>query len=183
VNVRLILLISQLSGILYPKMPPKKTTKKSPITTPIDTSKLSDEGATIVTTIIGYFEDLLTKKDREISQLKSTCISLEERVTRLEQGQDVAAAREGRENLILSGGIPNYSNGENTKKVLCNVLKNKINVGIREEDIAVAYRIGPKPDDEDTDKRSILFKLARTQGKYEIFNACKRNKHVCVESR
>lgn len=52
---------------------------------PIDTSKLTDEGAMIVNCIVDYFEALLREKNEIIEEMESCVERLNRRVEKLEE--------------------------------------------------------------------------------------------------
>jgi len=129
-----------------------------------------------VTVIVEYFEGLLNKKDAEINNLKSRCDIMNKRICKLEEEVDASSARNARDTLILSGDIPAATTDENCKKIVCDVLRDKISSNLQPSDIQYARRIGAATGDANLDKRSLLFKLSNPSGKYEVFRACKEHK-------
>jgi len=156
-------------------MPPKRSTKKSVPKGTIDTSDLSDEGSKIVSAIVDYFEDLLEKKEAEITKLKSLCNQLDERVMRLEEQIDDGLARESKDVLIISGNVPQATEDEDCKEVILELLSRKLQHRTKPNDILYARRIGTVPD-RNSDVRSILFKLANFSDKSAVLKACRKCK-------
>ena len=146
----------------------------------IDTSSLTKEGkqiaAVIINHIASYFDSVLKGKDAEIEKLTEKMCALEDKVEKLEDALDAAAASERRDNLIVSGNVPPHSVGENTKQVLISLLQNKLNLNVDSSDISIVHRVGVKSKTQGPDKRNILIKLCRHDLKGDILSACKQMK-------
>lgn len=146
----------------------------------VDTSSLSAEGkkiaAVIISSLSSYFETIIKGRDKEIDELRSTVQALEERVTKLGEEVDNADAYERRDMLTISGEVPAFTTGENTKNVVGALFEDKLRLKLQHSDISVAHRLGAKPKQQGPDKRPIIVKLCRRDLKQEILYACRQQK-------
>ena len=106
----------------------------------------------------------------ENSKLKQTIVTLENRIESLE-------SHNRRNNVILSGlslrNVP--SEGDCTYAVV-DLFKNSLKYVLRVNDVVSSYRLGPKPGNQATDRRSVMLKLRETATKSDILSACKTAK-------
>ena len=100
-------------------------------------------------------------KDEKLSELEERTASLERKVQRLESEMDSTNADERKDTLVMSGSIPEFSIGENSKALVRDILRDKARHNVDIHDLSVAHRIGQKQKNKAADKRSLIFKLCR----------------------
>ena len=121
--------------------------------------------------------DQLEKALSKVHALENENSSLRDLVHRLEERIDDTDAYERRDCVVFNGdALPVAENGENTASVAANLIKNKLRIRIKEEDISTAHRIGKKPVNQIPDRRKIIIKLCRRDLKKDILFACKELK-------
>ena len=149
-------------------------------TTEIESAELSQEGKqianVIISNIVNYFEGILKKRDEQLTSLSKQINTLQDRVVTLEEKLDSESSYERRDALIISGEVPAVEEGEDCKKIVCEILKQHIRVNLQPTDISISHRIGMKPKKQEPDKRNIIFKLCRRDLKPDILNACREFK-------
>ena len=147
---------------------------------PID-ENLSNDGKIIISImnkrfseIQKEFSQLLICKNEEIDRLKTLVHNLAQKVDKLEDSMDDEDAYVRRDTIILSGSaVPEVQNGEICSNVVCDLVKDKLHLQVRDGDISTAHRLGKKPTTQGPDKRSIVAKLCRRDLKNEILHAKK----------
>lgn len=98
-------------------------------------------------------------------------------VNRLEEKIDDNDAYERRDCVIFNGdALPIAENGENTALVATELIKNKLKINVKPEEISTAHRMGKKPANQTPDRRKIIIKLCRRDLKKDILFACKNIK-------
>lgn len=119
--------------------------------------------------------DSLESKDRIIKQLSEKCDSMEKKMTSLESHVDELEQYGRRECLIFSGRnvIPAETEGEDTTKIICDVVKDKLKLIIKASDISVSHRLGKVNEDKN---RPIIVKLVNRSLKYDLIGACARHR-------
>ena len=123
------------------------------------------------------FREFLQEKDKEITALKEEVTKLKTTVSKLEEKLDDADAYERRDTLIFSGpGIPAAQIGENSPQIICDLIKNKLNLSINRSDLSTAHRVGKKAANQQPDRRKLIAKLCRRDLKVDVLNACKQLK-------
>ena len=123
------------------------------------------------------FRERLEEKEKEITSLKEEVTKLKRTVSTLEEKLDDAEAYQRRDTLIFSGpGMPAGVIGENSPQIICDVLRNKLNLNVNRSDLSTAHRVGRKPVNQQPDRRSVIAKLCRRDLKVDILNACKQLK-------
>ena len=121
------------------------------------------------------FHSLLALKSEEIIKLSDEVLSLRNKVSNLENTLDEEDAYIRRETLIFSGtALPIATGGEICSNIVHQLVRDKLQIQLREGDISVAHRLGKKPSTQGPDTRSIIVKLCRSDTKREILMA-KRN--------
>ena len=129
---------------------------------------LSDESQTlvkIITVIVtskfksemdGLKSELATK-DKKISELQQEITGLKVKIEDLENTVDGVDQYERRDTIIFSGPLlPEESQQENATTLITGIVKDHLKINIREEDINVAHRLGPKSSQR---KRPLIVKL------------------------
>lgn len=142
---------------------------------------LSDESQTlvkIITVIItskfksemdGLKSELATK-DKKISELQQEITGLKVKIEDLENTVDSVDQYERRDTIIFSGPLlPEESPQENATTLITSIVKDHLKINIREEDINVAHRLGPKSSQR---KRPLIVKLHNRTLKYDLMGAC-----------
>ena len=152
-----------------------------------DLNLSSKDGKSIVPAVIGIFRnlqtyldtmkteflDLLTAQNTEISGLKSSVDSLQKRVLQLEDRIEDNESYERRDTLIVSGNkVPVKQSTENTTEVICNVLKNNLNIVVNPQEISVSHRLNTKK----TERAPIIVKFCRRNVKSDVLTSARRNK-------
>ena len=159
-----------------PPGPPLETHTSTPPSDILDlitaeTASISEEGKTIVNTIIKAMQLINNQKDEKIEQLQSHVSQLENRITELENQVDEVNQYERRDTIIVSGpDLPKEEQNENSVDVVVRSIREKLHININNSDINVAHRLGAKKSQNDT--RPIIVKLQSRQTKYTIMNAC-----------
>ena len=122
------------------------------------------------------FLELLTSKNVEIENLGNQVLTLKKKVSHLENTLDEEDAYIRRDAVILSGtALPDVSAGEICSNIVCDILKDKLHINVRGNDISVAHRLGKKPTTQGPDKRNIIVKLCRSELKREILTGKRNN--------
>jgi len=160
---------SQLSSILH--LLPAKLPENTPI---VDTSHLNEESKLLFDCIIKYFDAKLSIQQQELLDTRKEVQELRDKVEKLEGLIDDNDAYERRDTLVMSGDIPSSTAGENCKEIIIDQLKQKLNINVAATDISVAHRLGSKPNTQQQDKRSLIFKLCRRDIKSDILDSCRR---------
>ena len=150
----------------------------------LNLNNLSQDGKIIVAAITAQldlfraeFLNKLNEKDKEIDNLKIEVNTLKVRLANMEEKIDDADAYERRDTLIFSGdAVPQVKTGENCRDIVCNLVKDKLNLQIASTDISTSHRLGKKPEDQRVDKRHIIVKLCRRDLKRDLISACKQLK-------
>ena len=119
------------------------------------------------------FSEMLASKTEEITELRSEVQLLKKKVSILEEHVDGANAYGRRDCIIISGGIPAETQGENCVELVRNVFKEKLRLEIATSDISTAHRLGKRSQASDH-KPSIIIKLCRRDIKRDIFSASKQ---------
>ena len=125
------------------------------------------------------FSGLLSVQSEKITLLESEVSSLKKSVLKLEEKIDEFECSERRDTLIISGKkLPTFQPGENIVETLPDFLKNSMNTIISPSDISSAHRIGPKPKNQQPDKRSIAVKFCKREVKKDLLVSARRVKPV-----
>lgn len=123
------------------------------------------------------FLEQLHTKNNQIEGLVKEVEMLRGRVGKLEERVEDAEAYERRDTLVMSGkSVPPVVAGENCVSLVCNMMKNTINLNVLPSDISTAHRVGTRPNNQQVDNRSIIIKLCRRDIKRDILNACRQFK-------
>lgn len=145
-----------------------------------DIKNISEEGKTIVSTIIKAFQLFLAQKDTKIEELNSEVTVLKETVSLLENQLDDINQYERRDTLIIGGpALPQEQPQENSAELICRTIKDNLHLNISPSDINIAHRIGTK--NTQNSKRPVIVKLHSREKKSEIMQACitvKPNLHI-----
>ena len=144
-------------------------------------SPLKESGTTLIrkveeriAAVMEEFEKRLAAKDSRITTMKEEIATLRKKVLDLEEKIDDNEAYERRGTVIFSGtDIPTAQEAEVTVKVMTTLVKDKIGIVMKKDDISVAHRLGPKRNTQGLDKRSIVVKLCRRDTKLDLMKACK----------
>ena len=126
-------------------------------------------------------KDTLESKERLIKQLSEKCDNLESKVSSLESQVDELSQYGRRDTIILSGKetIPAETTGEDTTKIVCQVIKSELKLNIESKDISVSHRLG-RPNTtagsssslSSPPNRPIIVKLVNRSFKYDLISAC-----------
>ena len=120
------------------------------------------------------FEEMLAERDKKINLLEKEIAIVKKTMSNFEEKCDEAESSERRNDLILSGqDIPATKVGENCVQVASVIFKEKLNIVTDPKNIIQASRIGRKPINQTTDKRSILVKLGNNDLKVDVLKSCK----------
>jgi len=130
-----------------------------------------------VAKLLSEFKLQLESKDKRIATLEQEVCTLKRNVTSLENKMEDTEAYERRDTVIVSGSeVPVVTDGEDTSKVFCTLIKNKVKLMFKPTDISVAHRLGKKPSTQAPDRRSIIVKLCRRELKNDLLQACRATK-------
>ena len=75
--------------------------------------------------------------------------------------------------VVSRSDLPAAVDRESSIQVVCDALKTRLNLDLRQCDISVANRICTRPSAATPDKRNIIVKLCRRETKRHIFEACR----------
>lgn len=136
-----------------------------------DTVTISEEGKTIVNTIVKAVQIIINQKDETIKKLQNHVTQLENRVIQLEDQVDEVNQYERRDTIIISGpNLPKEEQNENTVDKIIRSIRDNLHIHIEHKDINVAHRLGSR--NTQNTNRPIIVKLHSRQQKHEIMNAC-----------
>ena len=123
-----------------------------------------------LSTLTATVSDLQSSVDNKDKELKK----MRDRLNVLEDQVDSNSAYERRDCLIVSGGVPEVTEGENCSKIITQLIREKLRIQMKPDDITSAHRIGRKPINQASDRRSIIIKLCRRDMKKDILAACRQ---------
>ena len=128
-------------------------------------------------TLIASLKEDCSSKDAKITEVVNKNKLLMERIDTLEEKLDNEDAYVRRESLIFSGDAV-YANHQeqDCTKIVQNLLREKMNVVIKKEDISVSHRLGPKLASQVQDKRNIVARFCRRDLKREVLLTCRSQK-------
>ena len=127
--------------------------------------------------LISKLKEDCTAKDTKIINLENKNKVLVERVDNLEEKLDNEDAYVRRESLIFSGDSVYASHQEaDCIGIVQKLLREKLRIQIKKEDVSVSHRLGPKPASQTQDKRNIVARFCRRDLKREILLACRSQK-------
>ncbi|KAK3892402.1 hypothetical protein Pcinc_003772 [Petrolisthes cinctipes] len=110
-----------------------------------DISTLSGESKVMVNTSIKAVQLIMDRKDEHINQLKTEVVTLENRVSQLENQIDDVSQYERRDTVIISGpSIPQETNSESAADVVLDTIRETLKINISRNDINVPHRLGSK---------------------------------------
>lgn len=116
----------------------------------------------------------LNSKDEKISNMEQEILNLRKKVDSLQDKLEDTEACERRDCVVLSGSeVPAAIENEKVAKVVSDLVKNKIGVIVKQDDIVSAYRLGKRTDSQAPDGRSILVKFCKKDLKHDLLKACK----------
>lgn len=140
-------------------------------------TSLSKSNKELVLFMAKLFDKNFTKLEQTIKLKDQKIEELEKRIDVLENKIIDFDCSERRDDIILSGpGLPCATDGEHTKTKVCEVLKNKLRITIKPEEIRSAFRLGTKKRTQGDDRRSFMVKLYNHSTKIEIIKACRTMK-------
>ena len=112
----------------------------------------------------------LIKTNEELSALKK-------KVSDIDCNIDDVEAQDRITHVLISGeGTPVYTVGENSTSVALNMVENCLKLKMAPSDIISAERFGPKPQNQQPDKRSLLLKLANRDIKRNLIVTSKKTR-------
>lgn len=142
---------------------------------------LSDESQTLVRIIslivtsklkseMDILKNQLSVKDKKIEELYEEITELKVKIGDIEGSMDNLDQYERRDTIIFTGpALPDESSQENAASLIVNTVKEQIKINLRDEDISVAHRLGPKTSQR---KRPIIVKLINRSLKYGLMGVC-----------
>ena len=140
-----------------------------------NSQNISEEIKEILHVLTSYVENVFTKNEGVITDLKDKVCKLENKVESLESKLDEREQHERKETLILSGQqVPDGKKNEDCKMIISELIKTHTKLILKPEDITLAHRIGPKQDG--SDKRRISFKMRNQELVQTLLKTCKDNK-------
>jgi len=102
-----------------------------------------------------------------LKELGRDNVSLRSRVDDLEAYQRC-------DSVILSGdNIPLSKFGENTSQIICDAVKQNLNLFLQHSKISSAYRLGRPPGVQKPDNRRILVKFYQRDDRKQLLSACR----------
>ena len=135
---------------------------------------LRTEMETSILSLREEFRKEIEVRDRKIEELEQRVSVLKLNTNALEDKIDENEAYERRDAVVISGTeVPAVVEGENPVQLVCGIIKDKVGVVLKPEDVSVAHRLGKKPINQTTDRRSIIAKFCRRDTKHDILKACR----------
>lgn len=132
------------------------------VITEILTTRLSEK--------IDDLQKELAEKNKQIHLMKNDILSLNCRVDDLELQLDNVDQYERRDTVILTGAsLPPETAQENTTNVVTQTVKDQLKINLKESDISVSHRLGPKKQQHN---RPIIVKLVNRSLKHDLVGAC-----------
>ena len=136
------------------------------VITEILTTRLSDK----LSDKLADLQKELTEKDKQIGLMKNDILSLTSRVDDLELHLDNVDQYERRDTVILTGAaLPPETTQENTTNVVTQTVREHLKINLKESDISVSHRLGPKKQHHN---RPIIVKLVNRSHKQDLIGAC-----------
>ena len=131
---------------------------------------LSQEGKTIVSTIVKALTLSIREIDQTIQTVKNKVFSLENQIAQLQDQLDDIDQYERRDTIIISSpALPEEQAMENTTDITVKTIKDNLHINIEHKDINISQRLGPKQQNK---TRPIIAKLVNRSKKSEIMEAC-----------
>ncbi|KAK3885070.1 hypothetical protein Pcinc_010724 [Petrolisthes cinctipes] len=104
----------------------------------------------------------MDRKDEHINQLETEVVTLENRVSQLENQIDDVSQYERRDTVIISGpSFPQETNSESAADVVVDTIRETLKINISRNDINVAHRLGSKT--KQNQKKPMIVKLHSRQ--------------------
>ena len=121
-------------------------------------------------------DDKICALETEVCSLKTDVLQLTTKITTLEDKIDSTEAYERRDTIIISGAIKEFTQGEITRNVAIDTIKEKLGgLIIQPSDISVAHRLQSKNTTAQGSKPpNIYVKLCRRDLKRELIYASKQ---------
>ena len=120
------------------------------------------------------FENKLAEKDCILEQLTSEVSNLKKKIMLMDDRVEDADAYERRDTIIVSGkDLLSATDKEDTTQIVSSLLRDKVGYFLRNNEVSVAHRLGPKPKTQAPDQRNIIVKLCRREIKHDILKACR----------
>jgi len=116
-----------------------KSSKENEITIPFDTSSLTAQSIKAVTAIVEYYSQILKCKDEEIKRISDDLSNVSARLSKLEGLSDDSSANDIKDNLIISGNVPEVIADENCSVVVTKLLKSKIDYKIQSTAYCISH--------------------------------------------
>ena len=113
-------------------------------------------------------DEKIAELEQHVSTLKRDVLSLWNHIDDLENSSR-------RDEFVMSGdtiSVPTRSS-INPISTACDALKTALNISLPPGDILSTRRLGPMPNSQGTDKRSLLVRVREHQVKVDIIRACK----------
>ena len=124
--------------------------------------------------VVDDMRQIVEAKDDRIDDLEQEVMTLRRRIMQKEDRSDEAEAYSRRDTVVVSGSdLPAAVDRESPIQVVCDTLKTRLNLDLRQCDISVAHRIGSRPPAATPDRRNIIIKLCRRETKRQIFETCR----------
>ena len=119
----------------------------------------------------------IAEKDEKIAHLETEVCTLKKTVQKLEDKIEDNDAYERRDTIMISGNaVPNFTDGENTTDIVCQVVRSKLSYNLTPGDISVSHRFGGKSSSQKPDHRSIIVKLCRRSLKLDLVTSSRTKK-------
>ena len=149
----------------------------------IDTANLSEETVNILTILTKQMNhmintkitEIMKQKDDKIDKLEQEIVNLKRDHEKFEELSEESVASERKNMILISGSIPSVTEDENCVEIVQELIKSKLNLNIKKDNIASAFRSGKKTaDTNQEDRRPIIIKLDERDTKIDMFSASKQ---------
>ena len=139
--------------------------------------KLEESFSEMLSSFKDEFQKVMDESSKEIVDLKLKVKTLEKTVEKLEERIDDNDSYERRDTLIFSGKkIPTARNVENTAELVCQLVKDNLQITLAPSDISVAHRLNAQNNSQRPEKRSIIAKFCRRDLKNDILFSARKKK-------
>ena len=157
-----------------------------------DLQPTSKDGKTLIPVLVKLFENFekkfegmlfemkeelkssLDQQKSKVSDLEREVKVLKDKVKKMESNIDDADAYERRDTVILAGpAVPATSTSENPANLVVDIVKRELKLNISTNEISTVHRLGPRPNTQAPDNRSLIVKFCRRDTKKQLFSASK----------
>ena len=127
----------------------------------------------------GELRSISEKKDEKIGSLETEVECLKKLLTAQDDKHDELNQYGRRESLVFSGDSVPGGSDRDCVQVVCDLISTKLPglAGqITPDQISIAHRLGPKPNNTEPDRRKIIARFCRRSDKYRVLHTARKSK-------